>query len=72
MRIRLTRNTMVNGSPALAGETMETNDHDALYLIRIGKATAVKEEPERAVIEPGETAETNKFVTTKKKGPGAK
>lgn len=60
-RIKLTRATVVSGSPAMQGEVFDLPDDRAGYLIAIGKAVALG-----ATIEKGSatTARAFKGLTT--------
>ena len=51
MKVKLTRNTIVNGKAASAGDVVDVSQGDAVYLIARGKAVelAMRGAPERAV-----------------------
>lgn len=64
MKIKIVRNTVVNGMPVETGKIVETSERDAKYLIGLGKAMlvisekATVEAPEKTVIEKHETRKT--------------
>ena len=55
MKIRITRNTVVSGKWAKAGEVIDASPADAALLIRLGKAVTYQQ-VERAVADPDEQA----------------
>lgn len=44
-RVRLTRDTVVSGRPAMAGEVFDLPDDRAAYLAAIGKAVFITSDP---------------------------
>lgn len=51
MKVRILKQTSIAGVPARVGDVVEVSEADARYLLGVGKAIAVTEEP-AAEIEP--------------------
>lgn len=50
MKIRMTRNAIVDDQPVTVGEIVETDDKTAVYLLNIGKAMPCRTEMETAAV----------------------
>jgi hypothetical protein len=52
MRIRILKQTSINGQPARVGQLLEPSDADARTLLAMGKAEPVPTDPDPVVITP--------------------
>jgi len=52
MRIRILKQTSINGQPARVGQLLEPSDADARTLLAMGKAELMPKDPDPVVITP--------------------
>lgn len=61
MRIRITRNTVAEGRPVMAGEVLDLSSGEGALLVAMRKAEEIKAEPEtiaNPASDPGQAGET--------------